>query len=102
MTNEPLVERNRQLERSVKRWRLICLCLALLLTCAVAVGGIRASIPATQERGNFWHFLPWVRARAQQEAVRELATERRALEAARERERQAKDEANPAGAGDSQ
>ena len=100
MTNEPLVERNRQLERSVKRWRLICLCLALLLTCAVAVGGIRASIPATQERGNFWHFLPWVRAReaelrAREQQMRALDAERRAVEAAREREKQAKDEANP-------
>jgi hypothetical protein len=99
MTNEPLVERNRQLERSVKRWRLISLVLALLLIGAVAVGGIFAVIPATHEPGNFWHFLPWVRAREAEMRVmdaemraRALDAERRAVEAAKER---AKDEANP-------
>jgi hypothetical protein len=84
----------------VKRWRLLSLVLALLLISAVAIGGIFTIIPATQEPGNFWHFLPWVRAReaelrAREQQMRALDAERRAVEAAREREKQAKDEANP-------
>jgi hypothetical protein len=53
MTNESLVERNRLLERSARRWRVFSLVLALLLIGAVAVGGIFAVIPATHEPRNF-------------------------------------------------
>jgi hypothetical protein len=88
MTNEPLVERNRQLERSVKRWRLVSLLLALLLIGTVAIGGIVAVIPPTQQPGNFWHFLPWVRARAAREdAIRARLLE---LEAAKRAEDEAR------------
>jgi hypothetical protein len=60
-------ERIEQLERSVKRWRLVSLVLALLLICAVAIGGIFAVVPATHARGEFWLWLPWVRERAARE-----------------------------------
>jgi hypothetical protein len=103
MTNEPLVERNRQLERSVKRWRLVSVCLVLLLICALAIGVIFTAIPATQEPGEFWLFLPWVRARAAREAelrarqeqeVRALQAEadRKAAEAAKQQEKRAEDQ----------
>jgi len=78
--NEPLLERISQLERSVKRWRLCSFCLFLLLILVLAVGGIFTAIPAT-EPGDFWHFLPWVRARHQEEMAR-----REALQALREAE----------------
>jgi hypothetical protein len=102
--NDQSIERNRQLERAVKRWKLVSLLLALLLIGAVTVGGLFAVIPATHEPGEFWHFLPWVRAReaemramdaemrARQEQMRALEAERPAAEPAKER---AKDDANP-------
>jgi hypothetical protein len=98
MTNEPLVERNRQLERSVKRWRLISLSLALLLVVLLAVGGTLTAIPTTDERGDFWLWLPWVRAaraaemRAMQEQMRAVEAERQAVEARKEHKKRAEDE----------
>jgi hypothetical protein len=98
MTNEPLVERNRQLERSVKRWRLICLVLAGLLICVLAIGGILTAIPATQGPSDFWLWLPWVRAaraaemRAMQEQMRAVEAEKRAVEARKEHKKRAEDE----------
>jgi hypothetical protein len=105
--NEPLLERITQLERSVKRWRLVSMVLTLLLICAVAIGGIFAVVPATQEPGEFWLFLPWVRARAAREAEEQaiqnelkarqaleaLQAERRGVEAAQDREKRAEDAA---------
>jgi hypothetical protein len=99
MTNEPLVERNRLLERSVKRWRLVSLVLALLLLCAVAIGAIFAAVPATHEPGEFWHFLPWVRAREAEMRAREEAMRAeqalRAFEAAKRAEDEAKKNNGP-------
>jgi hypothetical protein len=63
-------ERIEQLERAVKRWKLVSLCLALLLVMLLAVGGTLTAIPATDERGDFWLWLPWVRA-ARERAARE-------------------------------
>ena len=80
--NEPLLERIRVLERSVKRWRLTSLALALLLVCALAIAGIFMAIPPRQEPGDFWLFLPWVRARHQAEQA-ELARREEALQALR-------------------
>jgi hypothetical protein len=80
--NEPPFERISQLERSVKRWRLISLLLVFLLTCAVAIGVIFTAIPSTQEP-DFWLFLPWVRARAAERARLEAVREKQALEAQR-------------------
>ncbi len=71
MSNEPLSERIQQLEHQVRRWRQISLLLALLLICALAVAATLTALPATQEHGDFWLWLPWVRA----------ARERAALEA---------------------
>jgi hypothetical protein len=82
MPNEALVERNRQLERSVKRWRLVSLVLALLLICAVAIGGIVTAIPRSQEPGGVWLWLPWIRAREAELRAREAADQAR-LEAVR-------------------
>jgi hypothetical protein len=88
--NEPLLERIRQRERRVKRWRLISLALALLLILAIAVGGILTVMPATREPGGFWLWLPWVRARHQEEmARREADALRQQIEAAKQREQQA-------------
>jgi hypothetical protein len=89
--NEPLLqERISQLERSVKRWRLVSSVLTLLLICAVAIGGIFAVIPPTQEPGGIWLMLPWVRARAAREAEmrarREAVRALRAVEAAKRTE----------------
>lgn len=89
MSNEPLLERIQHLERSVKRWRLVSLVLAFLLICLVAIGAIFTVIPPTQERGNFWLWLPWVRARreaemqAMQEALRAAEAAKIAAEAAK-------------------
>jgi hypothetical protein len=80
--NQPLDERISQLEHRVRRWRLLRLVLALLLVCALAVGGILTVIPATRERGGFWTWLPWVRAREAEMRARE-AEERARLEAVR-------------------
>jgi hypothetical protein len=97
MTNEPLVERNRQLERSVKRWRLISLVLALLLIGAAAIGGIFAVIPTSQEPGDFWLFLPWVRERAAREdAMRARLQAEKALQEL-EAAKRAEDKANKNG-----
>ena len=98
MTNEPLVERNRQLERSVKRWRLVSLCLALLLICGVTIGGVFTAIPAPQGPGDFWSWLPWVRAaraRAAIEEMRAMENEVRALQAVEAAKERAKDEGTP-------
>jgi hypothetical protein len=54
--NEPPLERIRVLERSVKHWRVVSLVLALLLICALAIGGLITTIPANQEPGRFWTF----------------------------------------------
>jgi len=83
MSNEPL-ERITQLENQVRRWRRISVVLALLLILVVAVGGIFTAIPATQERGDFWHWLPWVRARHAREEARDLMRAKLAEEAAME------------------
>jgi hypothetical protein len=37
---EPLLERIQTLERSVRRWRLVSLALAILLICCLATGGV--------------------------------------------------------------
>jgi hypothetical protein len=37
--NEALLERNRQLQRSLRRWRLACLALAIVVVSLVAIGG---------------------------------------------------------------
>ena len=81
--NEPLHERVSQLERCVKRWRLVSFCLLLLLILVVAVGGIVTAIPATREPGGFWTWLPWVaRERAaREEVLRAREEEMRALRA---------------------
>jgi hypothetical protein len=95
MTQQPLVERITQLGRSVKRWRLVSLCLALLLICVVTIGGVFTAIPATREPGDFWLFLPWVRAaraRAAIEEMRARENEVRALQAV-EAAKRAEDEA---------
>lgn len=103
--NEPLLDRISQLERSVKRWRLVSLLLAFLLTCVLAVAATFTTIQPTEKHGNFWLMLPWVRARAareaelraRQEAVRVRAmqaeADRRAAEFTKEGERRAADEA---------
>ena len=87
--NEPLLEQVRQLERRVKRWRLVSLALALLLILVIAVGGIFTAMPATREPGGFWHWLPWVRARRQEEMARREAEEaaRQELEAAKQQKK---------------
>jgi hypothetical protein len=82
MSNEPHLERIQQLEHQVRRWRKASLGLAFLLICVVAVAGAYMIMPPTQEHGNFWLFLPWVRARvAREEAIR-AELEVRALQAA--------------------
>jgi hypothetical protein len=85
MTNE----RISQLERSVKRWRLVSLVLAFLLICAVGIGCILASVPPTQEHSDFWLWLPWIRARHQEEMARREAEAVRQQMEAKQREKQA-------------
>jgi hypothetical protein len=86
MMNEPLLEENSTLKRSVRRWKLVslglALCLVLVVLLAVAIGGIFIAVPAAQE-------LPW-RARAREnemkarEALEALEAERRAAKERRE------------------
>ncbi len=83
--NRPVDERVHQLERSLKRRRLIGLGLIFLLICALVIGGLITTIPATQEPGHFWDFLPWVRARrAEEEARRQTLDALREAEAVRQ------------------
>ena len=72
-----------QLEHQVRRWRLVSLCLVLLLILAVAVGVIFTTIPATRESGGFWSWLPWVAREkaAREEVLRAREEEMRALRA---------------------
>jgi hypothetical protein len=96
--NEALLKQIRLLKRSVRRWRLVSLGLALLLAIIIAVGGI--TLLPTGESGDFWMMLPWVRARRQEELARQEAI-MRADEAAKiaaeaaEQQRRARDEQRP-------
>jgi hypothetical protein len=77
--NEALLERISQLEHQLRRWRRISVLLAFLLICVVAVGGTFTAIPATLEPGEFWLWLPWVRAAreraAMEDAIRAMQAE---------------------------
>ena len=42
--NEQLLERVRQMERSVRRWRLACFALVILVVSLLAVGGTFGTI----------------------------------------------------------
>jgi hypothetical protein len=46
--HDPLLERIRQLERSVSRWRLACLALLIVVVSLVAIGGTFGVILALQ------------------------------------------------------
>src|ERR1700683_4970570 len=46
--HEPLLERIRQLEQSVRRWRLACLALLIVVVSLVAIGGTFGVILALQ------------------------------------------------------
>jgi hypothetical protein len=46
--HEPLLERIRQLETSVRRWRLACLALLIVVASLVAIGGTFGVILALQ------------------------------------------------------
>jgi hypothetical protein len=72
MTIEALVERNRQLERAVQRWRLISLLLALLLICSVAIGGTSVGMLLMRE-DDVGFVLPWNRARQEEELAKQRA-----------------------------
>ena len=101
MSHDPLLERISQLERSLKRWRLASVCLALLLTGALAVACLFTAMQPAEEPGDFWLMLPWVRARAareaelraRQEALRALQAVEADRRAAQERQKRAEDEA---------
>lgn len=90
MTNEPILERVKQLEQQVRTWRRTSLVLALLLICGLAVGGTLVGSLTTEVPGRFdWMMLlPWVRAEraAREEALR--ARLEQAARAAAEKERE--------------
>ena len=70
MTNERIT----QLENQVQRWRRISLVLALLLTCAIGIGG--TSVGMLLLRGDGGEFVwPWNRARHEQELARQRAVQ---------------------------
>src|SRR5262245_6663174 len=68
--NEQLVERNQQLERSVTRWKLVGLCLLLLLIGALAVGGTSVGMLLIRQDGGEFVW-PWNRARHEEELARQ-------------------------------
>jgi hypothetical protein len=64
--NEPLLDRIAALERSVRRWRVVSFCLALLLLCSLAIGGTTLGLMMNLP-GQFDFLMPWARERAARE-----------------------------------
>ena len=95
MTNEPLIERNRQLERAVRRWKRVCLGLVLLVLCLLAGGGTVIGLLMRQLPGQFDFMFPWTRQKVMQEEIerfreaemRAIRQQEAALKAEAERER---------------
>jgi hypothetical protein len=89
--HEPLLERIRQLEKSVRRWRLSCLALVLVVVSLVAIGGtfgviLMLQVPARREMEMLRMDAERARAEAQQAALAERAAREqaeRALQAER-------------------
>jgi hypothetical protein len=90
---QPLLDRIRQLERTVLRWRLATFVLAILLVCSIAIGGTMSLMTMLQ--------LPdrreMLMIREEERAMREQAeAARREALAAAEREKQARQQAEQA------
>jgi hypothetical protein len=82
-------ERIQRLEQSVRRWRLVSLCLALLLLCSHAIGGTLVGLLFVNlpDQGNAL-MMPWARERAARQAAemarQEALRARQAADAARQ------------------
>jgi hypothetical protein len=90
--NEHVLERIRDLERSVRRWRLACLAMAFIIVSLIAIGGtvgIMAMIDSPSQRQVLMLQMQEIQAREQ--AERALAAER----AARQQLEQQKQRAQP-------
>jgi hypothetical protein len=76
--HEPLLDRIRQLERSLRRWRLACFALGLIIVSLLATGGTFGLILvlAASDRDELWMEAAEARDRAEQA--------RQAAEAARQ------------------
>jgi hypothetical protein len=91
--HEPLLERIRQLERSVLRWQLVCLALVIVVVALLAIGGTFGAIILLELPNR--HEIEMVRdeadaARQQADAARQDAVQ------AMEQERAARHEAERA------
>jgi hypothetical protein len=93
--NEPLLDRIAALERSVRRWRRVSLCLALLLLCSLAIGGTTVGLMMANLPGRFDFLMPWARERAAREAA-EIARQEaiQAMQDAEAARKQAQDARN--------
>lgn len=84
--HEPLLERIEQLERSVRRWRLACFALAIVVVSMMAIGGTFGAL-----------LLPMLPARAEMDMLRaEVAQERAQAQAEREQAQVARRQAEEA------
>jgi hypothetical protein len=95
--HEPLLERIRQLERSVRRWRLACLALVIIVISLLAIGGtfglvLLSAIPDRREVMVLRAEAEAQRARAE-EAMQAERAARQAAERAMQAERAARQRA---------
>ena len=84
-------EREQELERSVRRWRLVSFCLAFLLICALAIGGTTVCLVLVGSPDQEGFMMPWTRQRIMRdramlerlEAVRQVEVAEKAEGAAK-------------------
>jgi hypothetical protein len=73
--HEPLLQRIEQLERSMRRWRLVCFALGIIVVSLLAIGGTFGAL-----------LLPLLPVRAEMEMLRaQVVAERAQAEVARQR-----------------
>jgi hypothetical protein len=88
--NDQLLERIRDLERTVRRWRLACLALVLFIVSLIAIGGtvgimVMIDLPSRNE-------LQMQEMQARRQAERALAAERAARQQLEQQKQQAQRE----------
>jgi len=106
--HEPLLERISQLERSLRRWRLACFALAILVVSLLAIGGTfgvlmllqlpdirmlemqRAEMEAERAHGEARHMQSEAMRQQSEQALQAERTARRQAEAALQAERAAR------------